>query len=1195
VALDRVNDRLFIGHHGNSRYDIYQLDENGLPLRRRADYSIGRTLIGRGFAFAPLGKKYLNFPTGADFDPVHQRLFVPDGTALGPPGARILVFDLHPEKLEALPRGDFPEAIAVLGQPNFDEWDPGLGANKVGGRGAALVDIENQRLFFSDGRNNRVLVWDIRPEVLESGMNASYVLGQEDFTSNDPGIGPDRFAGVGRQMTYDPERDHLFVPDSRNYRVLVFDVSPENIANGMDAFAVIGQPDFHTREPRESLRKINPEVLELDYEHHRLFVGEQFDNRVLVFDVSPAKLQGAIDPDAIAVIGQPDFETTDPAISQTRMTMPRITIDSERQLAYIPDGYPAGNRINIVDISPERMETVLTPIIDQIGHINPHYEDDFTSRSANDRVSPRYWTQGRDVSLDPVDHRLFLSDNYGHRVLIFQRDRVDRIQDRDAKWALGQKDVWTSEVHAGRTASSIKLPLAVEYDTSHKRLFVADTWNDRVLVFDMTPGKVSSGMEASYVLGQENFTTRDTTVAPDRFYFASREGAGIYPSQSRAAELAMDRVHQRLFVTDGGHNRVLVFDVHPDRIESGANAIGVIGQDDFTSTKEGFSASRWKLPGDLAYDEEHERLFVEAPWENRVLVFDVAPEELDLGKGGLSASHVIAQPDFTSREPGRSRRKIRQPDGISYDAANERLHVTDKGNERVLVFDVRPEALENFPEAIGVIGEIDFDQTRMGPGNPRNHQDRLFDPRGSAFDTEQQRLFQSEGLNTRVSVYTFPRTAYDVELPPRSSLQYDSLDALTAQGPEPFTADQASVSLDESVPALGVSTHLITEAAVEEQSERESRLLVSEVSLPAPGATRGLQIFYDGRDGQRLDLAIANPGSRAASIELMLGETSERLDLAPGGQLIADASASFGESRGALWLQSTEPVHVAPVMEIPNGRGGRVQVPAPTSAVERRLIAKTVKGAGYETTFVLLNPTDTRMVGTLALGETFVPYSIPPRDVFVHDVPDDGRARTSGFAVIRADGATPVLASIVRAHRRDGTLRTAANWSSVEGTHFWAPVSTYPTLLRHGKIQYELDIVNEGPVPATVYLDHFDVDGERRGRYERIVPVGKKMVLDLEHTFGIGALRGSVRIFADSDVGLTLLKKVTNVHGEIVFSDVPLQEAVDETRERLTFPRFTNGEGHATEVVLLNPSNSDTGGPLSIPNAAGETLVTILR
>ena len=345
----------------------------------------------------------------------------------------------------------------------------------------------------------------------------------------------------------------------------------------------------------------------------------------------------------------------------------------------------------------------------------------------------------------------------------------------------------------------------------------------------MTPGQVSSGMEASYVLGQADFTTRDTTVAANRFYFASREGAGIYPSQSRAAELAMDRVHQRLFVTDGGHNRVLVFDVHPDRIQSGADAIAVIGQDDFTSTVEGFSESRWKLPGDIAYDEEHERLFVEAPWENRVLVFDVAPDAL---VNGIGASIVIAQDDFASREPGLSRRKIRQPDGISYDPINERLHVTDKGNERVLIFDARPEVLRSFPEAIGVVGEIDFDGTRMGPGNPRNHQDRLFDPRGSAFDAKQQRLFQSEGLNTRVTVFTFPREDYDVDLPPRSTLQYDSLDARAARGEEPFTADQALVSLNEAVPVLGVTTHLITRPIVEEQSERESRLLISEVSLP---------------------------------------------------------------------------------------------------------------------------------------------------------------------------------------------------------------------------------------------------------------------------------------------------------------------------------------------------------------------------
>ena len=114
-------------------------------------------------------------------------------------------------------------------------------------------------------------------------------------------------------------------------------------------------------------------------------------------------------------------------------------------------------------------------------------------------------------------------------------------------------------------------------------------------------------------------------------------------------------------------------------------------------------------------------------------------------------------------------------------------------------------------------------------------------------------------------------------------------------------------------------------------------------------------------------------------------------------------------------------------------------------------------------------------------------------------------------------------------------------------------------------------------------------------RLERASAMCRQTVLDLEHTFGIGALRGSLRIFADSEVGLTLLKKVTNVHGELIFSDVPLQEASDETRERLTFPLFSNGAGHATEVVLLNPSTYSTDGRLSIRNAAGEALVTILR
>ena len=188
MTLDKVNNRLFIGHHGNSRYDVYQLNEQGLPERRHADYGIGRNLIGRGFAFAPLGRTYLNFPSNASFDSVHQRLFVPDSSSLGPPGYRIMVFDAQPETLAALKRGELPEAIAVLGQPNFDTWSPGVGPAKINGRGVALVAEDRQLLFFTDLSNNRLLVWAILDDDYEISEYETGLEAVDGLIADDPDL-----------------------------------------------------------------------------------------------------------------------------------------------------------------------------------------------------------------------------------------------------------------------------------------------------------------------------------------------------------------------------------------------------------------------------------------------------------------------------------------------------------------------------------------------------------------------------------------------------------------------------------------------------------------------------------------------------------------------------------------------------------------------------------------------------------------------------------------------------------------------------------------------------------------------------------------------------------------------------------------------------------------------------------------------
>jgi DNA-binding beta-propeller fold protein YncE len=1221
VTLDKVNNRLLIGHHGNSRYDIYNIDDDGLPVERHAVGSIGASLLGKGFSTPELNDTDLSWPSGGDIDEINQRLFVPERAMTGGPGGRIMVFDIRPEALAALAPGELPRAIAVLGQPDFNTIDPRSGAAGIGASGQVVVDDERQLLFFNDSPNNRVMVWDIDPSGLETGMDAVAVIGQPDFDTTEPGSGA---SGLLRPsfMAYDQNEKHLYVSDAKK-RVMVFDVTDRGLdrVRPLEAFAVIGQTDFDSDAPRTSMRKFSGGgPISLDYQYNRLFSATFTENRVLVFDTSPENLIGASNPDAIAVLGQPDYESTDPAVTQTRLTMTRITVDSERQLAYVPDGYPAGNHINIFDIHPDRMQEFLTPQIDQIGHINPEGDPDFLARSAHDRSSPKYWTQGRDVSVDPVDHRLFMSDNYGHRILIFRLDRMNRLLDRGASWALGQVDTQTSVMLPGRDATTMKLPMAMEYDDSYKRLFVADTWNNRVLAFDMTPGQVESGMAASYVLGQRDFVSYDPDTTADRINFGTRNARGIGPSGGRPAELAIDRTNQRLFVADGENNRVLIFDMHPDRIESGASAIGVIGQDDFTSKDAGLSASRFSLPGDMVFDEENQRLFVELPFQDRILVFDVDPSRF---QNGLSASYVIGQPDFTSSTPGLSRSGIRQPDGITYDPANHHLYVTDKYNNRILTFDVQPDRLSNMPEAIAVIGESDFDTVTVGPGVYRHHQDMLFDPRGNYFDPVGRRLFQSEGTNGRLTVFTLPREEYLVDLPARARLRYASTDALMYSGPEPLTSGYSVTNVDDDARLSSVSTHYVTNPLTDEGSLRQSRELVSVAMLATTNAVNDAVVYAQVSANSDTRVSIVNDNDSTARVEFaLLGIDGERSStnrsIAGRSQLSVSASELFGagDVAGAMSISSNRGINIHALLETEDGNGNRLMSPAPTvfgdneaAADEagtyisnlmrdRRVLPSIPTGAGSEVRIVLLNPGSDEMTGTIEITDQQpVRYIVSPGQAFVHDIPSDARPLLQGVGMVRAtSGAAPEAFALVSGIRRDGSISSVHTVTShQEGTLFWAPLDTYPDVLHHGEIETDLHVVNDKTIPATVYLEWFDIDGNSAGKFERTLNVGDRAVLSIEEVFSQSPIRGTLRVFSDSGVSATLLESTKTVTDQLIVMDVPLQTTPTESSSRVVFPLFRNGEGHATEMLMINTDRQAHTGGLEIQSSNGAAVESILR
>ena len=791
--------------------------------------------------------------------------------------------------------------------------------------------------------------------------------------------------------------------------------------------------------------------------------------------------------------------------------------------------------------------------------------------------------------------------------MIFQLDRMNRILERGARWVLGQPDGSTSLLRDERNATTVKLPLAVEYDESHRRLFVADTWSDRVLVFDMTPGQVESGMEASYVLGQADFESYDPRAARDRIYFGSRSGRGIYTTEARAAELAMDERNQRLFVTDGGNHRVLVFDVHPDRIANGADAIAVLGQDDFTSRETGTSATRWELPGDLVLDEENQRLFVGVAWQHRVLAFDVHPDRLS---NGQAASFVIGQPDFTSGDPGLSASRFRQTDGLSYDDANHQLFVTDKYNHRVLVYNVPPERTDNLPEATAVIGERAFDRVEMGPGDPRNFQDRLHDPRGSHFDSVDRRLFQSEGLNGRLSVFTMPREDFRVDLPARSRLGYESLDAQLSTGPEPLTTGYSEVELSEPAAVAAVSSHLFTRAVMDPDSERQSRVLEAEAILAAPEPSESSLLYFDNRPGHWLAISVVNGNAADADVEFQLltttGQTlTESRTIEPMAKLdsgVAELFPDLGAEQGALRVTSSEAVAVGGILLVDNGAGATLLVPAPRAEAnallaERRVLPAVTTGAGQRIAYVLLNPSAEPAEGIIEIDGQSIPYTVPPAGAFVSESGGDTRPLATGFGIVRATrGEAPSTFALVMNETREQRISSAhVVPSHQEGTLFWAPVDTYPGILRHGDIDVELSLVNEGRVPAAVYLELFDLDGNSTAEVERIVPLGRRVQLSLEDAFGVTPLRGTLRVFADVQVATSLQRRLINVVGDTIVTDIPLQPTPETPADKVIFPFYANGEGASTEMLVVNTGRTAHEGLLRVRDAGGEVQTTILR
>jgi len=372
-------------------------------------------------------------------------------------------------------------ARLVIGQQTFTSQISGVSDTVFGAVGG--LAYANGSLFVSEGNrlglmpaNNRVLIFN---NVLQSfpapsapidpgvgrcpvcGGQANVVVGQPDFVSSAQGL---TAAGMRLPCAVSTDGQILAVADTANNRVLIWKSIPTAI--GQPADLVLGQKDFNSIGPVVVDNKSFRAPQGVWIQNGKVFVADTQNNRVMIWNSIPTQN----DQPADLVLGVPNF-TSQPQIDLTKQTLVAaansllspISVTSDGTHLFVAD--LGSNRVLIWNSIPTAMQQ---PADVEVGQV------DFTGSNANDSTNlcP---SSGVDSSGNPTypdlcgstmnfpryalsdGHRLFIADSGNDRVLVYNSIPTQNAAHADI--VLGQTDEFSSIVTSN---SSLFDPLLVQ-------------------------------------------------------------------------------------------------------------------------------------------------------------------------------------------------------------------------------------------------------------------------------------------------------------------------------------------------------------------------------------------------------------------------------------------------------------------------------------------------------------------------------------------------------------------------------------------------------------------------------------------------------------------------------------------------------------------------------------------------------------
>jgi hypothetical protein len=312
-------------------------------------------------------------------------------------------------------------------------------------------------------------------------------------------------------------------------------------------------------------------------------------------------------------------------------------------------------------------------------------------------------------------------DSTSHRVLIW--NSLPTVGLQSASTVLGQPD-FSSVGSLSPSANSTSLQYPTELTSCNGKLMVADTGNNRVLIWNSFPA--SNQVPADVVIGQTNMTAN---------------GSGAASASSLHGPKGVHCSNSKIYVSDTLNHRVLIFNSIPT--VNGASADLVVGQSDFTSTAVATSSTALSQP--VSAYSDGTRLVVADGGSARVMIWTSIPTS-----NGQAANLVLGQTDFVSVNDYSLNASVVNPNSITMNG--QKLIITDSTLNRTLIWNT-------FPSSINQPADIVLGQPNATYSGSQNVADPSMTFGSEAIFTDGAKLLVADPGSNRVLIWNSIATA----------------------------------------------------------------------------------------------------------------------------------------------------------------------------------------------------------------------------------------------------------------------------------------------------------------------------------------------------------------------------------------------------------------------------------------------------